>query len=73
MLDGYKKRTNIGVGFGLLGQILGRMLIIQESQGAALGGLLLMLVGLVAFVWGAHNTHAGKVIQSGSVVSASLV
>lgn len=57
MLAEYKRTTNIGVGLGLIGEILGRFLI--NSGSGALGGLL-VLAGLVSFIWGCSQYAKAK-------------
>ena len=59
MLPEKQKRTDIGVGIGCILQLIG--LILRDKGGAtALLGLLLLLVGLVPFVWGCMNYAEGK-------------
>lgn len=57
MLAQYKRTTNIGVGLGLIGEILGRFLI--NSGSGALGGLL-VLAGFVSFIWGCTQYAKAK-------------
>ena len=59
MLAEYKKRTNIGVGLGIISQFVGRILISSEGPGALLG-VLLVLGGAVSFVWGCWSYAVGK-------------
>lgn len=59
MLPENKKKTNIGVGAGILLQILGRVLG-TAGDGAAILGLLLILVGAGLFIWGCMNYAEGK-------------
>lgn len=59
MLQEYKTNTNIGVGIGLISQIAGRV-IINESEHLALVGLLLLVGGVIAFIWGCFNYMKGK-------------
>ena len=59
MLPDNKTKTNIGVGLGFLLQILGRFLYMSSAGGSILG-LILMLVGLVLFIWGCMNYAVGK-------------
>jgi uncharacterized membrane protein len=54
MLPENKTKTNIGVGLGILLQILGRFVV------GGLLGLILILVGLVLFIWGCMNYAVGK-------------
>lgn len=60
MLAEYKTRTNIGVGLGLIGQIIGRVLMNSISQGQAVLGLVIALVALVVFIWGCAQYAKGK-------------
>jgi hypothetical protein len=57
MLAEYKRTTNIGVGLGLIGEILGRVLV--NSGSLALGGLLI-LAGFVTFIWGCSQYAKAK-------------
>lgn len=59
MLAEKKTATNIGVGIGIVLQIAGRVLA-QQSESMQVVGVLLSLVGLVAFVWGCINYAQGK-------------
>jgi len=55
MLPENKTNTNIGVGLGFLLEILGRFVL-----GGSWIGLLLVLVGVVLFIWGCMNYAVGK-------------
>ena len=59
MLEEKKNNTNIGVGLGIVTQIVGQVL---QSQGGAMGtiGLVVSLGGLALFVWGCFNYAEGK-------------
>jgi len=59
MLPEKKTKTNIGVGLGIILQLVGRMLA-AENESMAFVGLALTLVGLVFFVWGCMNYAEGK-------------
>lgn len=64
MLAEYKKKTNVGVGFGILASIVGSFLVgggvdTQEAVLVVLGGLLL-LGGTVLFIWGCCSYAKGK-------------
>jgi hypothetical protein len=59
MLAEKKTNTNIGVGVGILLQIVSRFLINQGGSMVTVG-LLLALAGAVAFVWGCINYAQGK-------------
>ena len=60
MLPEYKRRTNIGVGLGLILQMIGRGL--SESGGSlqAILGLLMILVGGFFFIWGCTQYAKAK-------------
>jgi len=58
MLPEYKTKTNIGIGIGILLQLLGRFL--ARNEGIAVVGYVLILVGVVFFIWGCMNYAAGK-------------
>ena len=58
MLPEYKKKTNIGVGIGIIVEILGR--VMAMNQALVLPGLIIVLVGAVFFIWGCRNYAAGK-------------
>jgi hypothetical protein len=60
MLPGYAQKTNIGVGVGLVLNILGGILSRSGSQAGAILGLLLSLAGTVIFIWGCWNYAEGK-------------
>jgi hypothetical protein len=64
MLAEYKTKTNIGVGLGIIGQLLGRSLIVRGSEtGTGLFSLLgsvLILAGSVFFIWGCCSYAVGK-------------
>ena len=56
MLPQYKRKTNIGVGVGLLLQLIGNVLLGPEGSDPSLNqsiiGMFLALVGFVLFIWG---------------------
>lgn len=56
MLAEYKKKTNIGVGFGILAQFFGRVFEDVNSMLA----LLILLCGFILFVWGCCSYAKGK-------------
>ncbi len=60
MLPEYKTKTNIGVGSGILLQIAGRTLSGPVDAGPAGIGGLLILAGLVPFIWGCCMYAKGK-------------
>jgi len=57
MLAEYKRTTNIGVGLGLIGSIVGRMLI---QSGSPLPGAFIALAGLGVFIWGCSQYAKAK-------------
>jgi len=59
MLPDNKTKTNIGVGLGFLLEILGRFLYMSSTAGSIFG-LILMVVGVVLFIWGCMNYAVGK-------------
>ena len=64
MLKEYKRKTNIGVGAGFLLQLIGNALVGPEgSEHAVIGdifGSVLILGGLVLFIWGCTSYSKGK-------------
>ncbi len=56
MLPELKRNTNIGVGLGILTEIVGKVL----SNGMNGIGSLLMLAGFVFFIWGCSQYAKGK-------------
>ena len=58
MLSEHKTKTNIGVGLGILLQLIGRLVARDEAN--SLIGSILTLVGLALFIWGCINYAAGK-------------
>lgn len=59
MLPENRKKTNIGVGVGIILQVIGRLLAMRNPD-LAIIALVLTLVGLVFFIWGCMNYAAGK-------------
>ncbi|MEP7010159.1 MAG: hypothetical protein ABJC13_07535 [Acidobacteriota bacterium] len=63
MLAEYKTKTNIGVGLGIIGQLVGRTLVGKGETGGGLYlilGLVLILAGVVSFIWGCCSYAVGK-------------
>jgi len=62
MLAEYKRKANIGVGIGLVLQIMGNILIgPKEAVGSApLVGLIALMAGPVFFIWGCMSYSKGK-------------
>lgn len=59
MIAEYKTKTNIGIGLGIILQIVGQLLMRTGETGAIAGGVL-VLIGAVCFIWGCMNYAAGK-------------
>jgi uncharacterized membrane protein len=59
MLAANRTKTNIGVGAGIILQVIGRLLAMRNPN-LALVALILTLVGLAFFVWGCMNYAEGK-------------
>jgi hypothetical protein len=59
MLPEKKIKTNIGVGVGIILQIVGRALAGAHGAGAILG-MIVVLVGAAFFIWGCMNYAEGK-------------
>jgi len=57
MLPEQKKNTNILVGLGLIGQIMGRSMASGSSPGL---GLIILLAAAVVFIWGCCEYAFGK-------------
>ena len=60
MLSEYKKKTNIGVGLGILFQIIGKVVSADSGDGGLVIGGLLGLVGSGFFIWGCVSYIKGK-------------
>jgi hypothetical protein len=60
MLAEYKTKTNIGVGIGIIGQIIGRSLTNSTSSGQASWGLVIAVLASLAFIWGCMQYAKGK-------------
>jgi hypothetical protein len=59
MLPEKRTKTNIGVGVGIILQVIGRLLVLR-SPDLALVGLILTVLGLGVFIWGCMNYAEGK-------------
>ncbi|MBB6249208.1 hypothetical protein [Rhodanobacter sp. A1T4] len=57
MLAEYKRTTNIGVGLGIIGEIVGRAL--AQSGSVVIGGIIL-LAGFAVFIWGCSQYAKAK-------------
>jgi hypothetical protein len=60
VLQEYKRKTNIGVGVGIVLQIAGRLLDDTYFNGGDLVGLLVIVVGICIFIWGCAQYARGK-------------
>ena len=60
MLPEKKTNTNIGVGIGLLLQVIGRCLATFVGGPVGILGAILALAGLILFIWGCMNYAEGK-------------
>jgi len=59
MLQDKKTKTNIGVGLGILIQLL-HIVLVHEGYISPILGLIIEIVGLVFFTWGCMNYAEGK-------------
>ena len=59
MLAEYKRKTNIGVGLGILAQVVGYVLTSFGGAGAVFGWSFLV-GGTVLFIWGCWSYAEGK-------------
>lgn len=57
MLAEYKRKTNIGVGLGILAELLGRTMAESGMHGL---GLLVLLAGACLFIWGCAQYARAK-------------
>lgn len=55
MLPENQRNTNIGVGIGIVLQVIGNMLMKGNPV-----GLVVALIGLAFFIWGCSNYSKGK-------------
>jgi hypothetical protein len=64
MLAEQQKRSNIGVGFGLLLEVGGRFLMATGAKShdlaVGLGGIVITIAGVVLFIWGCFEYAKGK-------------
>jgi TRAP-type C4-dicarboxylate transport system permease small subunit len=63
MLSEKKTKTNIGVGTGIVLQIVGRILSTNVDPAATVRmvlGLILVFAGAIFLIWGCTNYAAGK-------------
>ena len=67
MLPENKRKTNIGVGIGLVLQIIARFVVRENERGDPTGpvglvvlGLILGVTGFAFFIWGCMNYAEGK-------------
>lgn len=59
MLQEYKKQTNIGVGFGIVAQLVGFKMG-SVSEETAMFGAIFVLVGAILFLWGCGSYAKAK-------------
>ncbi|MGI0134172.1 MAG: hypothetical protein ACREBW_04360 [Candidatus Micrarchaeaceae archaeon] len=60
MLAEYKTKTNIGVGLGIVAELVGNFLLDPTSRAQAVLGAVIILVGFVMFIWGCVQYAKGK-------------
>ncbi len=60
MLAEYKTKTNIGVGLGIIGQIVGRTLLDSNVSTQVVLGLVILLAAVVVFIWGCAQYAKAK-------------
>lgn len=60
MLAEYKTQTNIGVGLGIIGLIVGRTLLDSNVSTQVVLGLLILLAAVVVFIWGCAQYARAK-------------
>jgi uncharacterized BrkB/YihY/UPF0761 family membrane protein len=60
VLAEYKRKTNIGVGLGIVLEVLGRVLMNGTAQGQVLIGSIIAIAGFVLFIWGCAQYARGK-------------
>ena len=62
MLEGYRKRVNLGVGFGIILQLVGISFTFEAgySEFINLTGAFVFLVGMALFIWGLCMYAKGK-------------
>jgi len=60
VLAEYQTKTNIGVGLGLVLEIAGRILTRGDNRSLGTVGSLVILVGVIAFIWGCAQYCRGK-------------
>ncbi len=57
MLAEYKRNTNIGVGLGIVGEIVGRVL---WQSGSVAPGTIILIAGFMVFIWGCSQYSKAK-------------
>jgi hypothetical protein len=60
VLAQHKSRTNIGVGLGIVLEIIGRILLNDSSSGSVMLGYMILVVGVAAFIWGCAQYAMAK-------------
>jgi hypothetical protein len=59
VLAGYTRKTNIGVGIGIVLEIAGRSMAHNPEPMRSIAGIII-LIGAVAFIWGCAQYSKGK-------------
>jgi hypothetical protein len=60
MLAEYKTKTNIGIGIGLLLSAMARVLLGGEDHFSIIVGFVLLITGIIVFIWGCMSYAQGK-------------
>ena len=60
MLKEYQRKTNLGVGLGILAQALARFVLMPKGGAMEAVGWVVLLAGLAVFIWGCCAYMKGK-------------
>ncbi len=60
MLSEYKRKTNIGVGIGIVVQLIGRALVAGSNPEQVSQGWAVVLIGFGFFIWGCAQYAKAK-------------
>ena len=61
MLPEYQRKTNIGVGIGIVFQVAAMSLVWAQTRGiVAISGPVIILISIPVFIWGCMNYAEGK-------------